>query len=536
MPQTAKPRIPAEVVQFSTLSFQTTYFLLAFRTLGILRVLRAFVVNQPTVRGMEHDLIARLKQLERAGRALEPGGARRRKLRDAVVASTERFLRKVRTQKAYQETEDRGAGILSRQISETGIPLSAAIRMLEHDVLRPGSGPTSPAHLAYIPGGGIYHSALGDFWAAVTNKYAGIFFTGPGLVRMENLLVRWSADLVGYPAAAGGHLASGGSVATLAAVATARDVHRLKGADFSRAVVYLTSQAHHCIEKAIRIAGLGEAQVRHVAMDGAYRMRPDALASMIAADRQNGLLPWLILAAAGTTDTGAVDPLDQIADIARREQCWFHVDAAYGGYFLLTDHGRRLLKGIERSDSVVLDPHKGLFIPFGVGIALVRDAGPMAQTHSYTGHYMQDAQQDQSEVSPADTSAELTKHFRALRMWLPLMLEGTAPFAAGLEEKLLLARYFHREVQKLGFEVGPSPDLSIVTFRWAPAGMSLERTNQLNQSIVDGIRRDGRVFLSSTMLDGRFTIRLAVLNFRTHRSAIDLALKILKEQLVALSE
>jgi glutamate/tyrosine decarboxylase-like PLP-dependent enzyme len=353
---------------------------------------------------------------------------------------------------------------------------------------------------------------------------------------MENLLVRWSADLVGYPAEAGGHLASGGSVATLAVVATARDAHGLKGADFSRAVVYLTSQAHHCIEKAIRIAGLGEAPVRHIEMDERFRMRPEALAQAIRTDRKNGLRPWLILAAAGTTDTGAVDPLDRIADIAQREQCWFHVDAAYGGYFLLTEEGRRLLKGIERSDSVVLDPHKGLFIPFGVGIALVRNATPMAATHAYTGHYMQDALQHQSEVSPADTSAELTKHFRALRMWLPLMLEGTAPFAAGLEEKLLLARYFHREVQKLGFEVGPAPDLSIVPFRWAPAGVSLERANQINQAMVDGIRKDGRVFLSSTMLDGRFTIRLAVLNFRTHRSAIDLTLKILQQQISSLTE
>ncbi len=478
---------------------------------------------------MNDELIARLRQLERAGRPLEPGGARRRKLRDAVIAATERFLRPIRTQKAYHETSDRGAGLLSRPIGEKGLPIRDAIALLEDNILRPGSSPTAPGHLAYIPGGGIYHSALGDFFAAVTNKYSGIFFTGPGPVRMENMLVRWSADLVGYPASAGGHLASGGSLATLAIIATAREAHQLKGADFSQAVVYLTTQAHHCIEKAIRIAGMGEAPVRFIEMDGHYRMRPDALARAIETDRRNGLKPWLILAAAGTTDTGAVDPLDAIADIAQREQCWYHVDAAYGGYFLLTEHGRRLLKGLERSDSVVLDPHKGLFIPFGLGIALVRNESLMAAAHSYTGNYMQDAMRAQNEVSPADTSPELTKHFRALRMWLPLILEGTAPFAAALEEKLLLARYFHREVQKLGFEVGPEPDLSIVTFRWAPAGMPLARANELNQTIVDRIRQDGRVFLTSTMLGETFVIRLAVLNFRTHRSAIDLALRILGE-------
>lgn len=482
---------------------------------------------------MSDDLLARLKALERAARPLEPGSARRRRLRDAIVGSSERFLRKVRTLKAFQETEDRGAGLLSAPISERGIALTSAIELLEHEVVRPGGHPVSPGHLAYIPGGGIYHSALGDFLAAVSNKYAGIFFTGPGPVRMEHMLVRWSADLVGYPAGAGGNLASGGSIATLAALATARDARGLKGADFSRAVVYLTTQAHHCIAKALRIAGLAEVQVRYVEIDQRFRMRPEALAAAVAADRARGLRPWLIIAAAGTTDTGAVDPLEAIAAIAKHEQCWFHVDAAYGGFFLLTDEGRRALRGIELSDSVVLDPHKGLFLPFGIGIVLVRDAAALAATHGYAGHYMQDAIQDQSEVSPADLSPELSKHFRALRMWLPLILEGTAPFAAALEEKLLLARYFYREIQQLGFEVGPAPDLSIVTFRQVPPGATLERANQLNQALVEGIRRDGRVFLSSTMLDGRFTIRLAVLNFRTHRSAMDLALRVLREQVAA---
>ena len=209
------------------------------------------------------------------------------------------------------------------------------------------------------------------------------------------------------------------------------------------------------------------------------------------------------------------------------------MDAAYGGFFMLTAHGRELLRGIERSDSVVLDPHKGLFLPYGAGIVLVRDAARLAATHGASGHYMQDALREPSEVSPADVSPELSKHFRALRMWLPLVLVGTGPFQAALDEKLLLARYFYEEIQALGFEVGPSPDLSIVTYRWAPPGGSLERANAINQAIVDGVRRDGRVFLSSTMLEGRFTLRTAVLAFRTHRRTIDLALRVLGEQAAA---
>lgn len=481
------------------------------------------------------DLLEHIRRLERASRPLEPGGARRKRLRNAVVASAERFLRKLDTLNAYNVTEDQGAGLLRAPISEHGIPLAEAIELLEHDVVRPGANTASGGHLAYIPGGGLYHSALGDYFAAVTNKYAGVFFGGPGAVRMENMLIRWVADLVGYPVTAGGYIASGGSIATLSAIATARDVHGLTGADIASAVVYLTGQAHHCSQKALRLAGLGEARLRYVAMDERYRMRPDALEEAVARDRAHGLRPWLVIAAAGATDTGAVDPLDAIATVARRAGCWFHVDAAYGGFFLLTEHGRRMLKGIERSDSVVLDPHKGLFLPYGSGIVVVRDAKDLVATHEYSGAYMQDALRDPGEVSPADVSPELSKHFRGLRMWLPLILLGTRPFTAALDEKLLLARYFREQIAAAGFEVGPEPDLSIVTYRWVPPGASLEETNRINRAIVEGSRRDGRVFLSSTMLDGRFTLRAVIVVFRTHLRTVELAVRVLKEQVAAVT-
>jgi aromatic-L-amino-acid/L-tryptophan decarboxylase len=478
------------------------------------------------------DLIERIRRLERAARPLDPGTSRRKRLRNEVIASSERFLRKIRTLKGYVETDDKGIGLLRFPISEDGIPIEAAIELWEHNVIRPGANTSSGGHLAFIPGGGIYHAALGDYLAAVSNKYAGVFFSSPGAVRMENMLIRWVADLVGYPAAAGGNIASGGSIATLTAIVTARDAHGLRAADVATSVVYLTTQAHHSIEKALRIAGLGEAQLRYIPTDDRFRMRPEALDQAIVADRAERLKPWLIVAAAGTTDTGAVDPLAAIADLAQRERCWLHVDAAYGGFFLLTEHGRRVFEGIERSDSVVLDPHKGLYLPYGSGIVAVRDGRLLAASHSYTGSYMQDVMREPSEVSPADVSPELTKHFRALRMWLPLILMGTKPFRAALDEKLLLARYFHQEVRALGFEVGPPPDLSIVTYRWVPPGASPERVNQINQAIVEGVRRDGRVFLSSTMLDGRFTLRMVALSFRTHRRTMDLALRVLREQVV----
>ena len=270
-------------------------------------------------------------------------------------------------------------------------------------------------------------------------------------------------------------------------------------------------------------------------------MRPDALADAIRADRADrndgadgadgarGLTPWLIVATAGTTDTGSVDPLDELAAVAAREGCWLHVDAAYGGFFLLTETGRRAMRGIERADSVVLDPHKSLFLPWGAGIVLVRRVAALVAAFSETGHYLQDAA-GVDDLSPADVSPELTKPFRALRIWLPLMHLGTEPFRAALEEKLLLARYFHREIAALGFEVGASPDLSVVTFRRVPPGATPDEADGVNRAILDGVRRDGRIFLSSTRLDGRFTLRLAALPHRTHLATIDTALTVLREQ------
>lgn len=482
-------------------------------------------------------MLERLERLERAAHALEPGPRGRRAVRDPVIAYAERFLRRLDQLKAYEVTEDKGIGLLDSPIDEHPVSIGEALELLEHNVDRPGLNPASPGHLAYVPGGGLYHGALGDYLAAVTNRYAGIFFTGPGPVRMENLLIRWMAGLVGYPANSAGNLASGGSIANLIAIATGRDAHGLKGKDFSRAVVYLTEQAHHCVDKALRIAGLGECVRRYVAMDARYRLRPDALESAVLLDRQSGLIPWMVIASAGTTDVGAVDPLDAIGAVAERHQLWYHVDAAYGGFFMLTDEGKWQMRGIERSDSVVMDPHKSLFLPYGLGVVLVRNRQAMMATHHYQANYMQDARHAVDETSPADVSPELTKHFRALRLWLPLKLLGLRPFRAALEEKLLLARYFHREVERLGFEVGPRPELSIVTYRWVPkSGLPTDPAereqaiNRFNERLVDAVRRDGRIFISSTMLDGKYTLRLAILVFRTHRRTIDLTLRILKEK------
>lgn len=478
------------------------------------------------------DLIRHIGSLQRAAAPLEPGSEERRALREAVVAHAEEFLDRLPAASVFESSAAAAAELTGWQPAEAPAAPADLLRLFRRSVEDTGLKASSPGHLAYIPGGGLYASALGDYLAAVTNEYAGVRFAGPGAVEMENLLLRWMASLAGYPAGARGNLASGGSIANLIAVVTAREAHGLRCADIPKAVVYLTTQAHHSLEKALRIAGLGECVLRRVATDARHRMIPVALQQAIAADRAAGLRPWLVLAAAGSTDTGAIDPLEPIGRIASAERLWYHVDAAYGGFFLLCPEIRERLRGLELSDSVVMDPHKSLFVPYGLGAVLIREGASLARAHYYHADYMQDALADAPDAdSPADLSPELSKHFRGPRLWLPLLLHGVAPFRACLEEKLCLTRYFHERVRSLGFEVGPEPELTVSTYRWLPKQGD---PDSFNEALVRAIHQDGRVFISSTRLGGRYYLRLAVLSFRTHLDTIELTLQVLAEKVAAL--
>ncbi|MBL7864872.1 MAG: aminotransferase class V-fold PLP-dependent enzyme [Cyclobacteriaceae bacterium] len=479
------------------------------------------------------SLVARIARLERISRKLEPDAVERNEVRENVIRYTEHFLDTIATRKAYEFNSNLGAELLKSPIGEKSMPIQKAMKLIERAVDFPALNPASGGHLGYIPGGGIYYASLGDYMADVTNRYAGVFFAGPGAVRMENQLIRWVAGVVGYPRHAAGNLTSGGSIANLIGICTARDAKKVRAARVSSSVIYMTHQAHHSLEKAIRIAGLGECVMRHVKMDDHHRMDPIALAKQIASDRKEKLFPFLLIGSAGTTDTGSVDPLDALSRVARKYKLWFHVDAAYGGFFMLTTYGKKILQGIENSDSLSIDPHKGLFLPYGIGIVLVKNARQMHATHVYQANYMQDALSSVEEPSPADLSPELTKHFRGLRMWLPLKLHGVKPFRACLDEKLLLARYFHAEVAKLGFETGPKPELSVVTYRYVPRKGDADA---FNKKLLTAVQRDGRVFISSTLLQGKFTLRFACLSFRTHQSTVDTLLTVLKREVRRLSK
>lgn len=472
------------------------------------------------------ELIKKIAEVESVSRTLEPSAEERKFIRDRVTDYLDSFIDSLPAGKAY-EASDKGNPFADMNFSEEGIPFDETLNIVREHVDEVGINPASGNHLGYIPGGGIFYSSIGDYWADITNRYAGIFFANPGAVRMENQLIRWMTDLVGYPRTAAGNIASGGSIANLTAIVVARDATKIMSADIPQIVIYATHQVHHCVGKALKVAGLAEAKVVYVEMDDHYRMKTDVLEEKIEKDREAGLRPWMVIASAGTTDTGAVDPLEEIGEVCEKNDLWYHIDAAYGGFYMLSNYGRELMKGIEMSDSVVMDPHKTMFLPYGSGVCLVKDGNAMKDSLRYYANYMQDATEDPNEINPADVSPELTKHYRGLRMWLPMMIHGLKPFRAALEEKRLLALYFHQKVEELGFETGPEPQLSVSTFRYVPPEGD---ANEFNQRLLEEIHKDGRIFISSTTIEDQFILRAAIVVFRTHKETIDLFLGLLKEK------
>lgn len=473
-------------------------------------------------------MIEEIKALEKISKLLEPSSDIKKRWNEHVINHADQFIEQLETAPALYNTEKLGAGILDYDIEETPSELTTLLGALKTHVDEGGINGASPGHMGYIPGGGLYPSALGDYLAAVSNKYAGIFYPAPGAVRLENMLIRWMNRLMGFPATAAGNLTSGGSISNLIAVVTAREAMNVKARDFHRLVVYLSDQTHHSLQKALKIAGLGEAQLRYLPLDQDFRIDSNDLRSAIEKDSKKGLLPFFVNASMGTTNTGTIDPINEMADISADFKVWFHVDAAYGGFFKLVPEMKDKFAGVEKADSITLDPHKSLFLPFGTGAVLIKDVQSLYKAHQYTADYLQDLTAPQEEINPADVSPELTKHFRALRMWLPLKLFGLSPFRAALKEKVLLAQYFHSKVQEIhGIEVGPAPDLSVAIFRVVPKNGD---ANSFNDKLIKTIQKDGRIFLSSTTIDDVFWIRVAVLLFRTHLSQIDLLLGIVKDQ------
>jgi aromatic-L-amino-acid decarboxylase len=453
---------------------------------------------------------------------LEPSADEMRSMGQVALDFLGRFIEELPAAPASDlDFSDLGA---SRPMpSDDGQAFAELLKQVEAGA-RKGFNTAGPGYLAYIPGGGLFAAALADFLACGVNRYVNVWNAAPRFAQMEQDVVRWLCDQFEYPDEARGILTSGGSMANFSAVVTAR--HSLLGEDPVGGTLYVTDQAHASVAKAAVLAGFPRAAIKIVPTTPDLAMDVEHLRAMVRDDRAQGLRPFCVVASAGTTNTGKVDPIADMVRFAKEQDLWLHVDGAYGGFFQLTDRGRLLFQGVSDAQSITLDPHKGMFLPYGTGSLLVREGKLLREAHHVGAEYLQDLAPEEEIPNFADYSPELSRDFRGLRVWLPLMLHGVAAFRSALDEKVDLTQLLYRSlVETPGFEVPWEPDLSVVAFRYKP---STGDPDAFNRRLLDRINQSKRVFLSSTMIEGRLIIRACILSHRTHRDRVEEAVEIIR--------
>ena len=413
--------------------------------------------------------------------------------------------------------------------------------MLEifRDVILPRSRHNAhPRMFGYVQAPGTAIAAIADLLASTLNANLTAWRSAPAAVEMERLTIDWIKQILGYDAEAAGLFVSGGSMANLAALAAARQSKGTtdladKGARcLSQTMrMYCSEETHHSIDKAAALLGIGRDNVRKIAVDQNFKIRIDDLVAKISEDREAGHLPFCVVANAGTVNTGAFDPLAEVAEVARRFNLWFHVDAAYGGFAALAHSAKPLFAAMHEADSVALDPHKWLYLPVDCGCVLYRDAQTARATFAHEAEYTRVLEQEADEAFAFwDYGPELSRRFRALKVWMMLKGVGLRALGEAIEKDLACARHFERLVQASDdFEMLAPVELSIFCFRYVPPKLQRALVNAdeaersriekqldaLNERLLMELQRDGSSYLSNARLNGRFSLRGCVMNYRT---------------------
>ncbi len=380
-----------------------------------------------------------------------------------------------------------------------------------------------PRFLGYIPSCPTFPAVAGDWLATGFNFFAGVWPVAAGPNEVELTVLEWFRRWMGMPEGSQGLLTSGGSAATVTAVVAAR--HDAVGDDpalLPRLTAYCSDQAHSSFMKAAWIAGISRDHVRAVPSDDDFRMRVDTLREMVAADRKAGLKPFLVCATAGATNTGAVDPLHALADVARDEKLWLHTDSAYAGFSVLTTQGREMLDGLGRADTLTLDPHKWLYVPFECGCLLARDASKLEAAFSVHPEYLHDVRAKDAQVNFSDYGEQLTRYSRAMKVWVSVQYFGTAAIAAAQDQAMGLAKLAEQMVREAPeMEVLSAAKFGIVCFRLHPKGMDdPKELNAFNERVNDAVNKTGFVLMSSTQLRGVFSLRLCIPGYRTREEDV----------------
>jgi aromatic-L-amino-acid/L-tryptophan decarboxylase len=468
---------------------------------------------------------------------LEFPGETMRALGEAALA---RVIEHVNTLSSQPARGDVGVEHLCRSLKEpapeAGSELAPLLDLLFDTCLPHTYNTAGPGYMAYIPGGGVFPAALADLISDATNRYTGMWAAAPLLVQLEANALDWIRDAMGFPPTTRGLFTTGGSMANFNAIVCARE--KRLGPDIREGTVYVSKHVHHSVEKSAKLAGVFPDRIRAIAVDRDFRMRVDQLANAIRSDRAGGLRPFLVVSTAGTTNTGAVDPLDAVADICADEDLWHHVDGAYGAFFHLCETLRQILKGLPRADSLTLDPHKGLFLPYGTGALLVRDGATLRAVYASTASYLPDVPDPDEFYDPSQHGPELSRGFPGLRVWLTVKLFGMARIRAAILEKRELAVEAADQIGKLpGVRMIAAPQLSLFAFHLEAPGASLTRRNSMTRDLLERVIARGRILLTGCEVDGEYLARVCVLSFRTRRAHMETCVRqIAEESAVILSD
>jgi aromatic-L-amino-acid/L-tryptophan decarboxylase len=461
---------------------------------------------------------------------LSPGEMR--EMANATLARVLDHLGRVKDQPSSGETELAGdwlQHVVEPLAPEEPTPLEPILDDFFDEWLPRSLTTNGPGYMAYVPGGGIFPAALADLLQNTTNRFTGTRFGAPALVQLESNALEWLRDWMQFPrGTTRGVFTTGGSMANFNAILCARERHfHLRPDDIRRGVLYASAQVHHSVKKSARLAGIMNDRVRSIPVDADFRMNVEALEQTITEDRKAGLLPFMVVSSAGTTNTGAVDPIDLIADISEKEKLWHHVDGAYGAFFFAVRELRHLLAGLHLADSVTLDPHKGLFLPYGTGALLVRDGSALRAVHASSADYFPAGGLLEDLYDPSQYGPDLSRGFPGLRVWLTIKLFGTKKLRAAIAEKITLARDAADRIGKQkGIVMRAPPQLSLFAFHLTWPGAKPDEENDATRDLLDRVAKRRRVLLTGCQtqdVDGvsRYLARVCVLSFRTRQASID---------------
>lgn len=454
---------------------------------------------------------------------LEMDEAEMRRLGHQVADEVARHLASLGEQPVHRAKPRASlAGLVPGEAPDDGAPMDELLGWLRHAVFPWHGREPHPGFMGYIPSCPTFPAVLGDWLASGYNFFAGVWTMAAGPNAIELAVLEWFRRWVGMPEGTSGLLTSGGSAATMMAMVAAR--HAAVGEEWSRLprlVMYASEQTHSSVPRAAWMAGIPRANVRSIPVDADFRIQVDALEDAIATDRAAGLIPFMVVGNAGTTNTGATDPLEALAACCEREQLWFHVDAAYAGFAAITERGRAMLPGIGLAHTITLDPHKWLFMPFECGCLLARDPRLLAEAFSIHPEYLHDVKAGGEDVNFTDYGLQLTRGSRALKVWLSVRHFGMAALRAQMEYTMQLADLAEQLIRELpGFEITSPARFGIVCFRARPEGLEGAALDRFNMALNERVNATGKFLISSTALRGAFTLRLCALGYRTREEHI----------------